>query len=92
MQCGCLLEYISFTPDINECENNNGGCDQRCVNSFGGFRCDCFEGYIHNKSTNQCNGENKKLSTLYLKHFISYQLTNLWHILSCIQQWSLNTL
>lgn len=31
--------------DINECLDRNGGCDQRCVNSPGGFSCHCNVGY-----------------------------------------------
>ena len=55
---------IFFTPDINECENNNGGCDQTCFNSIGSYQCDCFEGYIYSNSTNKCNGKNTRLSAL----------------------------
>ena len=61
-QCFCgnwsLHKYFFITSDINECENNNGGCDQICLNSAGSYQCDCFEGYMHNKSTNECNGKN----------------------------------
>ncbi|XP_064091137.1 sushi, von Willebrand factor type A, EGF and pentraxin domain-containing protein 1-like isoform X2 [Macrobrachium nipponense] len=31
--------------DINECAKNNGGCDQRCLNSPGSFSCLCNVGY-----------------------------------------------
>ncbi|XP_045614794.2 uncharacterized protein uif isoform X1 [Procambarus clarkii] len=31
--------------DVNECEDNNGGCDQRCINSPGSFSCLCNVGY-----------------------------------------------
>uniref|UniRef100_A0A1A9UCN5 Uncharacterized protein n=1 Tax=Glossina austeni TaxID=7395 RepID=A0A1A9UCN5_GLOAU len=31
--------------DINECSKNNGGCDQKCVNSPGSFACSCNTGY-----------------------------------------------
>ena len=31
--------------DVNECFDQNGGCDQKCVNSAGGFQCKCNVGY-----------------------------------------------
>ncbi|CAL4150116.1 unnamed protein product [Meganyctiphanes norvegica] len=31
--------------DDNECAENNGGCDQRCINSPGDFACTCNVGY-----------------------------------------------
>lgn len=37
--------------DKNECLEKNGGCDQRCVNSAGGYTCACnvgYELYAHN--------------------------------------------
>ncbi|XP_055944113.1 low-density lipoprotein receptor-related protein 8-like [Argiope bruennichi] len=30
---------------INECNINNGGCSQKCVDDIVGFHCDCFSGY-----------------------------------------------
>ena len=31
--------------DIDECYINNGGCQMRCENFFGGFNCLCSAGY-----------------------------------------------
>lgn len=31
--------------DTNECAKENGGCDQKCVNSPGSFSCSCNPGY-----------------------------------------------
>ncbi|KAF8796738.1 CUB and sushi domain-containing protein 1 [Argiope bruennichi] len=31
--------------DVNECLDNNGGCDQRCINSPGNYNCLCNVGY-----------------------------------------------
>lgn len=31
--------------DINECEKNNGACEQICVNSPGSYKCQCNDGY-----------------------------------------------
>lgn len=46
----CLrLEVMGCTRldcvDVNECAKNNGGCDQKCNNSPGGFSCGCNSGY-----------------------------------------------
>ncbi|XP_063243609.1 sushi, von Willebrand factor type A, EGF and pentraxin domain-containing protein 1 isoform X2 [Bacillus rossius redtenbacheri] len=46
----CLrLEVMGCTRlecnDINECAVNNGGCDQKCINSPGNFSCTCNIGY-----------------------------------------------
>ncbi|CAD0202345.1 unnamed protein product [Chrysodeixis includens] len=30
-----------YCVDIDECANNNGGCDQKCVNDPGGYHCEC---------------------------------------------------
>lgn len=31
--------------DINECAKNNGGCDQKCLNSAGSYSCSCNTGF-----------------------------------------------
>lgn len=46
----CLkLEVMGCTRldcvDINECSKNNGGCDQKCVNSPGTYSCACNSGF-----------------------------------------------
>ncbi|KAF4522838.1 hypothetical protein B566_EDAN008100 [Ephemera danica] len=46
----CLkLEVMGCTRlecvDINECAVNNGGCDQKCINSPGNFTCVCNVGF-----------------------------------------------
>ena len=33
------------SPDINECEHDNGGCDHSCQKFERGFACNCYEGY-----------------------------------------------
>ena len=31
--------------DVNECNSDNGGCDQKCQNTAGDFSCSCNVGY-----------------------------------------------
>lgn len=46
--------------DVNECESNNGGCDQICTNREGGFECTCQPGYQrHRDDPNQCTDINE---------------------------------
>lgn len=52
-----IKQQLSFLIDINECEVNNGGCDQNCTNSFGSYQCGCFEGYMYNNPANICDGK-----------------------------------
>ena len=30
---------------MNECLDNNGGCDHNCINTIGSFVCFCQSGY-----------------------------------------------
>ena len=30
---------------MNECLDNNGGCDHNCTNTIGSFECSCQPGY-----------------------------------------------
>lgn len=39
------LQFILLSSDINECESNNGHCEQHCHNTQGSYRCSCEEGY-----------------------------------------------
>ena len=48
---------MSFSStDINECNNNNGGCAQTCTNSDGSFQCSCNSGFRLNSDGRTCSG------------------------------------
>ena len=42
----CCVIIIILIIDINECLNENGGCEQRCTNQNGSFKCSCNDGYV----------------------------------------------
>ena len=43
--------------DINECNTNNGGCSQMCLNTNGSYICLCRSGYILDANNRSCNGK-----------------------------------
>lgn len=43
--------------DINECKDNNGGCDHNCFNGIGGRYCSCKIGYKLAKDGKSCKGK-----------------------------------
>ena len=43
--------------DDLECDVDNGGCDQICINTIGNFHCNCTEGYLLNEDGFSCDGE-----------------------------------
>ena len=51
-----LLDDGVTCVEINECTMNTDDCEQECINIEGGFRCDCFEGYILDDNGRNCLG------------------------------------
>ncbi|NXF44552.1 PROS protein, partial [Oceanites oceanicus] len=47
--------------DINECEDLNGGCSQRCSNLPGSYRCLCEDGYFMHSNKWDCGGRKTHL-------------------------------
>uniref|UniRef100_A0A8C9L4M6 Vitamin K-dependent protein S n=1 Tax=Pavo cristatus TaxID=9049 RepID=A0A8C9L4M6_PAVCR len=45
--------------DINECEDFNGGCSQRCSNLPGSYRCLCEDGYFMHSNKRDCRDINE---------------------------------
>ena len=46
-----------WISDIDECGEDTDGCEQRCVNEPGTFRCDCDPGYTLRSDNKTCAGE-----------------------------------
>lgn len=42
--------------DVNECEKNNGGCAEVCVNTKGSRQCECGRGRVMDKDGHNCRG------------------------------------
>ncbi|XP_015761419.1 PREDICTED: ZP domain-containing protein-like isoform X3 [Acropora digitifera] len=62
--CICPEGYIGAKcgKDIDECEVGNGGCQDVCVNTFGGFYCECSDPELSLARDNRhCIAEGVKL-------------------------------
>ena len=46
-----------FVLDIDECQINNGGCEQVCTNTAGSFECSCPTGYVLAADGANCTGK-----------------------------------
>ena len=42
--------------DVNECEADNGGCEELCVNTVGSHQCMCQDGYRLQEDNRGCEG------------------------------------
>jgi len=55
-RCKCEQGFSGDTcdKDRNECEVENGGCSQNCVNTYGSFRCECSDGFKLSEDKKKC--------------------------------------
>ena len=53
---GRLLIYVVMVTDIDECSEDNGGCDQLCTNEQGSYTCSCALGYQLEPDNRTCLG------------------------------------
>ncbi len=58
-----------FLSDINECTEENGGCNQTCTNSIGSYQCSCRSGYLLSQDGRGC--DSKYIYNLHSLNFIS---------------------
>ena len=49
--------HLLFIVDVNECNTNNGGCEDSCVNTDGSYYCTCDTGYSLDSNKHDCNGK-----------------------------------
>ena len=55
-----MRHQFNLLIDINECDDDNGGCSQICLNTNGSFECECYNGYdFTENSTTDCIGNVK---------------------------------
>ena len=52
-----LVTRSKFLADIDECEANNGGCEEICTNTVGSFHCKCHEGQTLQSNKRNCSSE-----------------------------------
>ena len=58
--CSIVIKLMkwNFISDIDECQTNNGGCGDRCVNTAGSYHCECDkEGYTLSDDKHTCVGQ-----------------------------------
>ena len=50
-------ELIRNNLDIDECANQNGGCDHVCTNNNGSYACSCRPGFFLDAGKHNCSGK-----------------------------------
>lgn len=62
MQSSLILHlitvYVLLTLEVDECLNNNGGCEHICHNTLGSYECACHHGYELHSNGKKCEGRN----------------------------------
>ena len=51
------IVFTCVYADTNECNKDNGGCEQECVNTVASFMCACGNGYVLASDGKHCNGK-----------------------------------
>lgn len=58
--------FLSFLSDINECADENGGCEGTCCNTIGSYYCRCPDGSKLGDDGKSCQGKHT-LTSEFLK-------------------------
>ena len=52
------LTSNDFSPEFDECSSNEfNGCEHECINTLGGFKCQCQIGYELHSDERRCESE-----------------------------------
>ena len=46
--------HATWNFDRDECEIDNGGCHQKCINTPGSYECKCNDGYTLHMNKHDC--------------------------------------
>ena len=58
-----IITLVMAFSDINECTVSNGGCSHQCVNSVGGYKCECQDPELNlGLGSKSCHGKYKNHS------------------------------
>ena len=74
--CITVDSIMVLFSDVNECQLNNGNCEQGCTNTEGGFFCTCMDGFFLFNATH-CRGM-PYVSTITITSFITTSLSILY--------------
>ena len=71
--------------DVHECALENGGCQHKCVNRAGSYRCECNTGYILQADGKSCRNQ----SELFLFFFFNKRGSEVMNsVPSVVAQWN----
>ena len=51
-----LVTTSKYISDIDECTRGISGCEHKCINSIGSFKCSCNKGYHLAIDAKSCSG------------------------------------
>lgn len=57
-------------PEIDECATGTHGCEQICINTMGGYKCDCKLGYELHSDGKKCEGQLSGQCIAYTDQFL----------------------
>ena len=69
---GLIIAVIIISVDVNECDINNGNCQQMCKNLYGRHSCSCREGFVLDSNKRTCSGKRFKHSDKEMSFRLHY--------------------